>query len=575
MNLARTFLLALASLIGGLNAACPVGPYIVREQEFLDSFNETYVDCEQLDGLVVNGASAHSLAPLSDIKKIKGDVIFKESFRFLSLAGMSSLKEIGGSLTIDDMDSVLDFAGLEALERIGGDLNVVTNDQLMDFNGFFMLKEIGGKLEIVANPSLVSLFKSTSVLFLGLTPESHLIIERNPVLEALDGLGSLKEIKGGISILRNSVLENVDGLKGIFQVEKSIRINGNDNLRNVDGLRNLTTCKDTLQINGNPKLATIDLQALNHVGVRIAFLQNLELRRIEGANSMTEFAGELRIQGNPLLDTIRAFNGLVQAGVLISYSNNGPVPDFGFLKNLKGVSGTFDISNRNLTSLAGLDSLSWVGRDFNVQCNVKSLAGLEKLEFVGNRLHISGDSLQNITALANLDSVRVLSLSNNHQLASLEGIGNIDVNFLSQAVINFNSKLGHCAVKSMCDYLDIRGNLFLSNNTGGCVDTLALRRSCQQPDRIRESVIAKGGAWRAIPSQAGGIELRLDLSESAPVGVRLYDTRGNLVAELPVSRLPAGGQSLLVPFAERGRGVYLIEVRVGPEKSILKASSLL
>jgi hypothetical protein len=571
MHISITALLLAASLCGSIRAACPVGPYVVRDQGFLDQFKQTYVDCDQLDGLVVNGASAYSLAPLSDIKTIKGDVVFQESFRFLSLAGMSSLKEIEGSLTVNDMDSVLDFAGFEALERIGGDFKIEDNDQLMDFNGLLMLKEIGGKLEIVANTKLTALFKSTSLLFLGLTPKSDLIVERNPVLVGLDGLGSLKEIKGRISIQLNNALENVDGLKGIFQVDSNVRISRNESLRNVDGLKNLVTCNDTLQINGNPKLAMVDLQALEHVRSRIAFSQNQELSRIEGANSMTKFDGELIIQGNPLLDTIRAFNGLIEAGDRIEFSNNGPVPDFGFLRNLKSVAGTFHIFTSQQVALTGLDSLSRVGRDFNVQTNAQTLAGLERLEYVGNRLHIKGDSLKNITALANLDTVREVSLSNNRHLASLEGIGNIDATALSQVVITFNPKLEHCAVKSMCDLLDLPGKLYLGSNAAGCVDTLALRRSCQEPNGIREPVTLKGGAWRVVPAHGGGIEIRFDLAEASLASARVYDTQGNLVAEQFWPRLLAGSQTTLIPFLYRNRGVYFVEVQLGREKSIAKA----
>lgn len=354
------FLVALILCLN-VKADCPVGPYTVRYQEFLNQFKETYVDCQQLDGLVIKGGTAYSLAPRSDIKKIKGDVIFQESFHFKSLAGMSALKEIDGSLIVDDMDSVIDFAGFETLERIGG------------------------KLEITRNPSLNTLFKTTSLMFLGLTPESDLIIEDNPALVALEGLTSLNEVKGCVSIQRNKVLANLDGLKGLVLVDSTVRISWNENLRNLDGLKNLETCNDTLVINRNALLESVDLQALKHARNWIAFSQNPELRRIDGANAMTTFNGDLIIQGHLKLDTIRAFNGLVEVGKGIEFTNNtGKVADFRFLGNLKRVGGSIDIMTSNQQiALTGLDSLSRVGHNFTLRTLAPSLSGLENLKYVG------------------------------------------------------------------------------------------------------------------------------------------------------------------------------------------------
>jgi hypothetical protein len=167
--------------------------------------------------------------------------------------------------------------------------------------------------------------------------------------------------------------------------------------------------------------------------------------------------------------------------------------------------------------------------------------------------------------------VRDLSLSNNRHLASLEGIGNIDATALGQVIITFNPKLEHCAVKSMCDLLDLPGKLYLGSNAAGCADTLALRRSCQEPNPIRKPVALKGGAWRVVPARGGGIEIRLDLAEASLVGARVYDMRGNLVVEHFWPRLGSGSQKALIPFVHRNRGVYLVEVQLGREKSVAKA----
>ena len=566
-----TALLLCFSMTTALQAQCPVGPYIVTNQATLNNFPALYPQCEALDGLVVNQSAAFNLSPLASIKKINGNASFIYSVHFLSLSGMNALKEIAGTLTIDDMDSVLDFSGLEALERIGGDFIVIDNSELVDFDGFFSLKEIGGSLRIENNSKLTTLSNTHSILYLGVTPKSDLIIMRNPVLLDLNGLQGIKEVKGKLVVQSNKAMKNLDGLSGISLVDSTVTVYLNDTLENTGGLRNLVTCNGAINVTDNKSLKTVDFKELKYVKNRFSVSSNPELRSLDGANGLVKFEGDLYIYRNLKLDTIRAFNGLVEAGKLLDISINGPLPNYGFLASLKTVSGSFNMGSAFPVAYTGLESLSHVGVDLSLQTNAASLAGLENLKYVGRRLYIGGDSLKSVAALAKLDTVRELTVTYCPRLTSLAGIDNIDASSMGQVLITFNSKLNDCAVKSICDFQKGPGKLYVNVNTGNCADTAAVRRSCSGTDLAPPKL--RGSGDRAmVKFERDGLDIHLTLERGALVGIRVYDVMGNTMAVRPSEWQPRGEGRAPLPIRDLKRGIYWVEVQIDADKAIEKVS---
>lgn len=570
MNKTFLSLALLLSLALGAGAQCPVGPYQVKGQDALEKFSELYPQCEELDGLIVIEASAYDLSPLQLIKKIKGDATFDAGFRFLGLSGMTALKEIGGTLRIDDMDSVLDFTGLEALERIGGDFIVMDNSELASFAGLFSLKEIGGKLEITNNGKLTTLLASSSLRYLGLTPKSDLLIQRNDNLLEIPGLQAIKEIKGKLLIQSNKLLKNIDGLSGIGLVDSSIYIYGNGALENVDGLRNLGTCNHKIDIGSNPKLKSIDLKGLKNARTRFAIRENAGLKSFKGMDSLLEFDGDLYISGNYALDTIQALNNLRVAGNLIDIEGNGSIPDFGFLGKLRKVTGSLQLTADFPVPKAGLDSLAYVGQDLFIQGHFRTIKGMENLEYVGRRFILNADSLESLAPLSKLDTVRELTIQNSKKLISLAGIDDIEVGALGQLMVSSNPKLSHCSVKSVCDFQAGKGKLFVFQNAGACIDTAAVRKDCLDPNGIAAPVPGRT-AFRAIAQpERGGIEVRTMLARTAQVAVRVYDSKGEPIAEKQARNYPAGEWRALLSIPDRRQLVYFVEFRVDSDISIRK-----
>ncbi len=554
-----------------INAQCPVDPYQITNQTQLNQFQTLYPTCTELDGLIVFQSSAYDLSPLSLIEKIKGDVRFDLSFNFLGLSGMSSLKEIDGSFIVDDMDSILDFAGQETLEKIGGDFIVIDNSRLLDFDGLFSLAEIGGKLEIVNNSELLTITNVTSLQYLGLTSQSDLIIERNNNLIDLNGLQSIEEIKGKLSVRYNNNLLNIDGLSGIQLVNSTIKINDNDNLLNTNGLRNLEFCNNSIEVGLNSKVKAINFQSLKLFKNRLLITENPELRMIKGMNTIQKFDGNIYIDNNIKLDTIQAFNNLREAGNLLALSRNGFLPNFNFLSKLKRVNGKFTLILNYPTSLSGLDSLTRVDNNFEIILETKTMTGLENLKYVGGELRIKGDSLISLAALTNLDTVSKLYLSYNNVLPSLSGIDNIDATTLNFVLIRFNSQLSDCAVKSICDYLDENGQFIVGLNTGNCMDTTAIRATCNAVG-INSLDIENLKLKTFVNQNSNKLEIRYELIKNSETTIRMYDIMGKLIANHPSEFKLVGEHNLEIPISNLSKGIYLVEVLIDENRLIQKIS---
>lgn len=242
------------------------------------------------------------------------------------------------------------------------------------------------------NSELLTITNIPSLQYLGLTSQSDLIIERNDNLFDLNGLQSIKEIKGKLSVRFNDNLLNLDRLSGIQLVNNLIVIQRNDNLLNTNGFRNIEFCNNTITINDNLLLKSINFQNLKRIKKKLIILANPELQIIKGMNSIVKFEVGIRVTNNPNLNTIKAFNNLREAGKLLDLNNNGFLPNFNFLSKLKKENGNFTLLLNHPTSLSGLDSLTRVENNFEIFPKNKTFNGLENLSYVGNSLYIVSDS---------------------------------------------------------------------------------------------------------------------------------------------------------------------------------------
>jgi len=197
-----------------------------------------------------------------------------------------------------------------------------------------------------------------------------------------------------------------------------------------------------------------------------------------------EIEGNLRIDG----DTITNLNGL---SVVISIGGNLLIEGNNVLTSLAGLdSVTFvggdlyigDFSyegNPVLTDITGLNALASVGGGLSIDYNdaLSSLTGLNNVTSVGGKLHIyNNDALTSLSGLASLTSIGGdLVIQSNGVLSSLSGLDNINASSIEDLNICYNSNLSTCEVQSICEYLA---------NPLGIVDIIYNQSGCDNPPEI-------------------------------------------------------------------------------------------
>ncbi len=133
---------------------------------------------------------------------------------------------------------------------------------------------------------------------------------------------------------------------------------------------------------------------------------------------------------------IRTWNICVPRDTAPVWQGNYYITDSTDVQMLNGyteITGVLDISNSNLKSLEGLETLTNIGRDLQISDNtaLTSLSGLENLTSVGGYLEIGSygegnHALKSLSGLENLTSVgSTLDICNNAALTSLSGLENL------------------------------------------------------------------------------------------------------------------------------------------------------
>lgn len=149
--------------------------------------------CQVIEGnLVVRGAEIRTLAPLSRVHKVTGDLIVSSAFALDAVSGLDSLREVGGNFVVA-ANPVATGVFFGALERVGGDVRVSGNGAALTVS-LHRLTRIGGSSRIDRNDSLLRLDLSKLQQVVG-----NLAVTGNPRLERL-AAPQLRQVGGSVSI---------------------------------------------------------------------------------------------------------------------------------------------------------------------------------------------------------------------------------------------------------------------------------------------------------------------------------------------------------------------------------------
>ncbi len=259
---------------------CPSEVLHLKSQADIDNFSTVYPNCTALPNGLVIGTQDYE--PPSDITNLNGlsqltevgSYFIINRTQLTNLVGLSNLTNVI-LLDISHNSQLTSFTGLSSLHTIAHNFNIYRNDKLTNFAGLEALQTIQGSLVI------------------GLTNGG------NATLQNLEGLSSLTNINGFISILHNPELTNLSGISSLTSVQ-GIKIWGNDKLSDISGLQNIDYQNLVeLSIITNPILATCNIAPfcsyLENTGASVSISSNME-----GCNSV----GEVTLACNPALNLV-------------------------------------------------------------------------------------------------------------------------------------------------------------------------------------------------------------------------------------------------------------------------------
>jgi len=137
---------------------CLVNGITFTHQNQITQFADLYPSCTEIGGDVIIQEtipnSITSLAGLSQITRISGDLKIVTNTALPSLEGLNNLSSIGGALLIFENDALLSLNAFQNLETIHGYLSVGKNDVLTELTGLEHIYYSITNLRIFANPQL-------------------------------------------------------------------------------------------------------------------------------------------------------------------------------------------------------------------------------------------------------------------------------------------------------------------------------------------------------------------------------------------------------------------------------------
>ncbi len=486
-------------------AQCPTSSTLqLISQEDVNSFVLEYPDCTEIEGwLIIGGGSPNDIDDLTPLQNI--ETIEKLTIQYTSLIDLSDLSNVSSleSLNVLNNTELISLDGLEGLTSTNG-IKLSGNPVLNDLSGLVNITEVGDvdntglQLEIYNNAALESLNGLNNIEKVW----GETTIEWNQSLESLSGLDGVSELVGHVRIATNSSLQNLSGLDNLSEISNGLFIFNNSSLADLSALANLASFNGSyLTISSNQSLTTLyGLDNFDH-----ATLSNLVIESSVNLNtchvpSICEYlgnGGSHSINGNAfgcssdseIEDLCGGFPDCPPGSVtfttqaqldqfIIDYPNCTAIQgdlylgdgldfvninDCNPLQNIESVYGDIFIQGTELVDLSGLENLVSIQGALVVYFNpyLQNLNGLGSIETLGNDL---------------------LRIDDNAELASLEGLENINPESISSLSIQYNANLDVCNVESVCVWLSTFENQdswYIAGNQPNCESQEAILLNCQ------------------------------------------------------------------------------------------------
>ncbi len=438
-------------------------------QTQVDAFNPgiTAIQGNLMISDTVTGDPITSLANLSNITTINGDLDIDGNPSLINLNGLSGLTTINGYLALLNNNALQHIDGLSNLTSTSGYLWIENNPNLNHIDGLSNLFTINGFLKIIQNPYLNQIDGLSNVTnIVGYCS----IIENG--LSHINGLSSVTSIGGHLAIRTHDFLSNLDGLSSLLSIGGSLTIANNDNLVQIDGLSNIT------QINGNLILtANFTLDHLNGLSNITSIGGDIELKNLDDIlnidvfSNITQINGFLKVHQNDVLQNLDGFSNVISIAGDVKIDGNTQLENLNGLSNLTLINGYLEIIwNNKLTNIDPLSNITSIAGSLSIHNNnnLENINALSNLNSISGHLSImNNNDLLNIDALSNLTTIDLfLVIDNNDLLTNIDGLSNIT--FIGgHLAINNNYNLldisAISAIPSIGGYLEIKNNFNLTN----------------------------------------------------------------------------------------------------------------
>jgi len=450
-----------------------------------------------------------------------------------SLNGLNNVTSVY-SLNVNENALMQHLTGLNNITNVTF-LQISGNTALLDFDGLNTLTA-AEYLQILANPALASLSGLNGLLQL-----NNLTISNNPALVDVAALANATTVNT-INIADNPLLVSLLGLNNINpETLYSVQLNNNENLVtcNVASICEYLSNGGSAFISGNANgcatslevqiacgsgsecpagdltfttqaqvdaflvaypLCTVIDGALNISGLNITNLNafanivtingrveigSTALTSLSGLNQLTEVYGSVAINSNDNLVSVSALQSLGSI-----HNSDFQIASNPVISSLAGLENLTDINFLTINLNASLTTLTSFSTNFIGVLSVSdnpllvSLNGLESVTMLGNLEIISNaslnnvDALQNVTGFGNFFSTGYLTIVNNDSLTSISGLGNLDPTTISSLNISDSANLSYCNVSSICSYIQINPNSYISGNAPGCENVTQVGTAC-------------------------------------------------------------------------------------------------
>lgn len=459
-----------------------------------------------LRGISISGSNITNLDALENISSIGtgtfGDLILNDNPLLTDISGLGNITTINRNLQIHNNDALTNLNGLNALASIHyGHLSIQDNALLEELNGLQNLASVGA-----------------------LGNAEGILIINNAALENLNGLASLATLKGSFTLRNNASLVDVSAINitsAILGFSNSIIVENNDALPNMNGFF-IEKINGQFQILGNEALQALDLEiGVASTALSLLIDNNPLLTNLSGLGNITQVSNGFRVINNDSLQHLDGLNiNIINTGYLMIKDNLALLNIDGLL-SLTNIISNLSLEITNNASLQHLDGL-------------KNLPKAGRILIQNNALLENINGLSAITLLNMTSETRLLSIFNNANLESIQGIRNIAQSTIFNLVISTNPKVEVCDLKNICEYLATAKPRSINGNASGCNSVAEIQSSCP--------TIWNGTAWSdGEPTATRSALIEGDLELNSSLSAKNFTVNSGLFKILPEASLSISG----------------------------------